>query len=316
MFYNDSPDICVFYALSPLHAGSGQATGAVDLPIQRERHTLWPQMQASGVKGAFRHWFHCYHRTNGAQSPDAKEQAKNLTARVFGSEEGQSDSADGSTNGQDSRAGAISVSDARLLAFPVRSNAAPFVWVTCPAVLTRLRRDLRLVALELEVPILSPGDDDGYLCVCGNIAAAVVLEDLAVSPESPVKDQDHLARIFRTLVPQVTRLLVISDRNYSFLSRTATEIQPQIKIDMETGTAADGSLRYEELLPADSVLYSLVFFGQERVLQDPLMTDVIRQHVTKAVSTHIQMGGDMTLGRGLMEVKWVHRQDLQGGDHE
>ena len=46
--------ICTFYAVSPIHAGSGASTAAVDLPIQRERHTNWPHIQASGVKGAMR----------------------------------------------------------------------------------------------------------------------------------------------------------------------------------------------------------------------------------------------------------------------
>ena len=51
---NNLISLCTFYAISPLHAGCGAATSQVDLPIQRERHTNWPHIQASGVKGAFR----------------------------------------------------------------------------------------------------------------------------------------------------------------------------------------------------------------------------------------------------------------------
>jgi CRISPR-associated protein Cmr4 len=47
-------DIISLYTVSPLHAGSGAIIGAVDLPIQRERHTGWPHVQASALKGAFR----------------------------------------------------------------------------------------------------------------------------------------------------------------------------------------------------------------------------------------------------------------------
>ena len=76
MFPKDMARLCVFYTLSPLHAGSGQAVGAVDLPIQRERHTGWPHVQASGVKGAFRHWFYRYYEANGANSGDKGTQLK------------------------------------------------------------------------------------------------------------------------------------------------------------------------------------------------------------------------------------------------
>lgn len=37
------------YAETPLHAGSGTALGAVDLPIQRERLSGLPMVQGSGI---------------------------------------------------------------------------------------------------------------------------------------------------------------------------------------------------------------------------------------------------------------------------
>ncbi|WP_438438787.1 RAMP superfamily CRISPR-associated protein [Hydrogenophilus thermoluteolus] len=43
------------YAVSPVHMGAGQATGVIDNPIQRERHTNHPCFAGSGIKGALRH---------------------------------------------------------------------------------------------------------------------------------------------------------------------------------------------------------------------------------------------------------------------
>lgn len=297
MFPKDLAQICVLYALSPLHAGSGQAIGAVDLPIQRERHTNWPHVQASGVKGAFRDWFLRYYQANGAKCQDKEIQAKVLTERVFGKEE----------TAEMGQAGAISVTDARLLAFPVRSNVAPFVWVTCPEVLSRLKRDLSLCPINQAISVCSPESEDTYIALSGDIKDDVVLEDLAVKPskEAP-KEATELKTVFQELAPQVTRLLLISNQYFNFLVRTATEVQPQIRIDIETGTAKDGSLRYQEFLPSDSVLYTLVFFAKERVNSNAsLMPEVIYNCVRQAILTHIQMGGDMTLGRGLMEVRWL-----------
>ncbi len=254
-------------------------------------------MQASGVKGAFRDWFYRYYEANGAASLDKKQQAKELTERIFGKEEGG--------EAGDGQAGAISITDARLLAFPVRSNVSPFVWVTCPAVLTRLNRDLGLCSYGKTVPDIRPTNVDSYITVIGQIQdKAVVMEDLAVSIEAPPEGIAILKEIITDLVPQISRLLLISDQNFSFLVQSATEVQPQIKINIETGTAKDGSLRYQELLPSDSVLYSLVFYAKERIQEEGLLPEAIRDLVVSAVSTHIQMGGDITLGRGLMEINW------------
>lgn len=42
---------------TPLHAGSGSDLGIVDLPIQRERHTQHPKIEASSLKGCLREAF-------------------------------------------------------------------------------------------------------------------------------------------------------------------------------------------------------------------------------------------------------------------
>ncbi|HAY23163.1 MAG TPA: type III-B CRISPR module RAMP protein Cmr4 [Desulfobacterales bacterium] len=302
MFPKDLAQICVMYALTPLHAGAGQAIGAVDLPIQRERHTQWPHVQASGVKGAFRDWFQRYYLATGVACRDMEIQAEQLTRRVFGQEEGGGDGVD-----KGGQAGAISVTDARLLAFPVRSNVAPFVWVVCPALLKRLRRDLKICQINDTIPEIALPNEDSYIPICGPNTGSVILEDLAVKPEKPDDKAINLGKTFNKLAPQVERLLLISDQNFSFLVQNATEVQPQISIDFETGTTKTGSLRYQELLPADTALYTFVFYAQERVVKKDnlLIAKVIQECVNAAIKDHIQMGGDMTLGRGLLQVKWI-----------
>src|SRR5438309_535349 len=42
------------HAQTGLHPGSGTALGTVDLPIQRERHTQWPVIPGSTLKGILR----------------------------------------------------------------------------------------------------------------------------------------------------------------------------------------------------------------------------------------------------------------------
>ncbi|HPB82071.1 MAG TPA: RAMP superfamily CRISPR-associated protein, partial [Spirochaetota bacterium] len=78
---NKERDIISLYAVSPLHAGSGSIIGAVDLPIQRERHTGWPHVQASGLKGALR-----AHVRDGLENIDGQADIKLLNL-IFGSDE-------------------------------------------------------------------------------------------------------------------------------------------------------------------------------------------------------------------------------------
>jgi CRISPR-associated protein Cmr4 len=302
MYLQEHTRLCVLHAISPIHAGSGAATGAVDLPIQRERHTGWPHVQASGVKGAFRD--HCLrywsHRDSYKNFAEKVQDVKEMVNRIFGAE---------TRNGEDEKsksgqAGAVAFSDARLLAFPVRSSAAPFVWIVCPALLKRLIRDFALVpGLDTPADTL-PCRDDQFVSIIGDFPDEVILEDLCVTKTAA--EVEGIKALFTNVAPEMERLILLSDSQFNFLVETATEIQAQIKINERTGITQDGSLRYEELLPMETVLYTLAFFGAERVEDDnPWQMATIRDGVIQAVHDHIQIGGDVTLGRGICKIAWL-----------
>lgn len=296
--------ICKFYAVSPIHAGSGTSTSAVDLPIQRERHTNWPHIQATGVKGAFRAHFRDF------VNQDNDKQLINL---VFGSDE-----QDGWDKKIDNLPGAMSVSDARLLAFPMRSNIAPFVWVTCPSVLKRLKTDLQYISLG-ETMTIDEKDIQGDNAVWigkGELGKPVVLEDAVVNVTEKIEDD-----FFTSTFSELKNLLLISDEMFDYAVSYCTEIQTNIKIDSKTGTAQDGALRYQEFLPADSVLYSIVYYSGRNVseikddkqselkkLVEEMQAEKIKTFVEDTVKDFIQIGGDETLGKGICKITW-----LEGG---
>jgi CRISPR type III-B/RAMP module RAMP protein Cmr4 len=45
--------ILYIFTRTPLHVGAGSSVGAIDQPIQRERHTGFPIIPASSLKGSF-----------------------------------------------------------------------------------------------------------------------------------------------------------------------------------------------------------------------------------------------------------------------
>lgn len=275
--------ICTFYAISPIHAGSGAATSTVDLPIQRERHTNWPHIQASAVKGAMRAHYRKF----------AGENQNDTINFIFGSDE-----QDGWERVKENLPGAISISDAKLLAFPMRSNIAPFVWVTCPAVLKRLASDLEFVKLN-EIGTIPEVTWEDAVVLKGQKSSSVVLEDAFVT----VKEEKDVPKIPEEF-PEIERLILISDEMFDYCVSSCTEIQTQIKIDSETGTAKEGALRYQELLPADTVMYSVVYYSKAGM--NGLQAETIKKHIEDIITNFIQIGGDETLGRGICKVSWIN----------
>lgn len=285
--------ICTFYAVSPIHAGSGASTSAVDLPIQRERHTNWPHIQASGVKGAIRDHYRRF----------AGESRNNTINFIFGSDKDN----DNDQEGFDSDLpGAISFSDAKLLAFPMRSNVAPFVWVTSPSILQRLKNDMAFSKLGdiAELPLVN---DENAIVLAGNISGDVILEDAVVTIQGNGNRFDLPAGF-----PIIDRLLLISDQMFDYCVSACTEIQTQIKINSATGTAADGALRYQELLPSDTLLYAIVYFSQSAGLNE-LQAGTIQGHIEDVINDFIQIGGDETLGRGICKISWLKSENGNGG---
>ena len=117
--------ILYLFTRTPLHVGAGASVGAIDQPVQRERHTGFPIIPGSSVKGVLRDHL----RTLGLDAIND----------LFGR----------GGAGEDFSAGKISFGEARLLAFPVRSAKGAFALATSPLALQRFARD---AGLEVTVP--------------------------------------------------------------------------------------------------------------------------------------------------------------------
>jgi CRISPR-associated protein Cmr4 len=123
----------VLHALSPLHAGTGQAADLIDLPIARLKGTNIPFVPGSSVKGVLR---------DGARADaEAQKMTEDELLSVFGPD----------TENAADHAGALVCSDARLLALPVRSFRGTFAYATSPLLLHLAKRDL---GTDLPVPDL------------------------------------------------------------------------------------------------------------------------------------------------------------------
>ena len=314
------------HAQTAIHPGSGTALGVVDLPVQRERHTQWPVIPGSSLKGVLRDC--CRQQVAGKRGKDAD--ADPDLATVFGPP----------TADADKHAGALSLTDARILAFPVRSLRGVFAWVTCPAVLQRLGRDLRLAGLS---PLFSPlpsgegqgvravlpsGEGQGVRAVLAltsdQVACAagspllvennkVVLEEfeftrVADATEPAQWIADHAIDDPATQARITSHLAVLGDDDFTHFVRHATEVVARVGLDYERKTVKPGALFYQEFLPAETLFYSVVLASASRREGDSKaaaqVLAYLQQNLDRAGA--LQVGGDETTGKGLCLVRLFH----------
>ncbi len=276
------------YAETPMHPGSGAVVNSpVDLPIQRERHTEYPIIQGSSLKGVLRS---CAGNV-GFTSDDIK--------RVFGHEKG------------DDGAGAVAVTDARILAFPVRTLAGAFGWVTCPTVLSRFQRDLINAGFEAKWNIPEVISDTSAIVPTNSgvkIENFVYIEDLQLLIDGS-KNISNIVTAIQLQLPEedvykpvrdklAKDLIVVSDEVFKDLVKYTTDVTARIKIDPKTGTAAETALFYEEYLPSDTLMYALILCTKRASNED------IRK-LKNFDGQIIQIGGNETIGRGFAKIKVV-----------
>jgi CRISPR-associated protein Cmr4 len=294
----ETSNILFLYVETPLHAGSGTGLGAVDLPIQRERVTGYPLVQASGLKGAL--------RSVAGEGSDVDI--------VFG------------PKGHE-HAGAVSFGDARILIFPVRSLVGVFGWTTSRDTLARFRRDARAVGLDAPpLPNASKGDTALVSPGCGLVfesESQLVLEEFAF----PIQESEEVTTLanwfMKSALPveneyaywrkkMSNSLVILPEDAFRDFTLYATEVMTRVQLDNQSKTVTEGPWT-EEYLPTDTLLYAPVLVSAPRQKSDNLpqtwkgksAQDVLKK-TKKLVPIHLQIGGNETVGRGIVRLRWAN----------
>ncbi len=286
------------YTETSLHCGAEGGTGYVDLPIQRERHTQYPVIPGSTLKGVLR--------------DELKETLQEGVQALFGTDD---------TTQANAVPGSVSFGDGILVAFPVRSSQAPFHWVTCPFVLERVFRTL---APATKVPV-PPAAGAAWAKSAGDVlleelrlVASPEADFFAKAPESGVSQLlrlipgspgfDYTQTLFRE------HLLIVNDGDFKELVETATEVVTRIKLNY-LGTTANlkpedhpgiraidlqGNLFVEEVVPPETLFLAALRGRESRI--DDLAAGLESRGV-------IRLGGDETIGRGVTRLTFVRKGD-------
>jgi len=297
--------VVFFHAITPVHMGAGQGLDHIDLPIQREQHTKFPIFYASGIKGALRQWaleiakekceedislrkldqsveeYDCNKNSEGnkeKQEQKCKEQVK-ILAKIFGSQNCK---------------GKLTISDAKILFFPVKSLKGVFAYVTCPYVLNRYGEDTgkgKIFDSEIAEGKIFASET---LKVEGSKAVLEEFEFENIGEPKEVIEKLNLPEDLKNKISQ--RVAIVSDDIFSYFVENLTEVVNRIKIDPETGTVdkKTGGLWTEEYLPAESVLYSLWFENED--------LNSAEENYLPSDGSLLILGGDQTVGKGIVKL--------------
>ena len=200
-------------AETSIHPGAGSDTGFVDLPVAREAATDYPVIVGSSFKGAL---------LDQARRQSMDETLRN---RIFG---------------EQNNAGALLVSDVRLLLLPVRSLTSHYKWVTCPHLLERLQRDLKRAGRPDggNVPtvdkghFLGVGDDQLFLeeRQFKKSGDASVPKNVLTSLQLLISDTTHKSTRDRL----GNQVVILHDDDFAWFARSASSLAASISLVCES----------------------------------------------------------------------------------
>lgn len=279
------------HAQTALHPGVGTSLGVVDLPVQRERHTDWPMIPGSTLKGVMR---------------DACRQALDGKAREADNDPQLTAAFGPPTERAHEHAGALTLTDARILAFPVRSLCGVFAWITCPAVVERLGRDLAVAGGSPTLAVPAVGNEKALCAEKSPLLAgkgSIILEEFDFSRvgDPPPPLVEFIAKaVHESAAPRVRdHLAVLSDDDFGYFVRRATEVVARVGLEYDRKTVRQGALFYQEFLPAETVFYALAIASASRREHDTTDASGILQYLTDRLPRVLQVGGDESIGKGI-----------------
>jgi CRISPR-associated protein Cmr4 len=301
------------YAETPVHAGADTGLGALDLPIQREVNTKLPIIKGESLKGALREHLRSL-------------LDETLWKKMFGAQPPKAGLVGGAL-----LPGELRVHEAQLVAFPVPTIDG-FAWVTGPLVRARLHRRASLAGItwpgSSQTSSISAAEDDSGAepeadeasddtqCLMTDIRSkgskklpvrSVVLGPYSFTATGDPEFKRWAARLAELALPALDEhaffskklagdIYQVSDAALTAISRECTAVVARVQLGAEDGeknptkTVQHGPF-YSEYLPSEALLTAM--------LESP-SPDHLARLAELIGDSVIQVGGDETIGKGLM----------------
>ena len=235
----------ILMTVDPVHVGTGgMRLGRVDLSIVREPGTNLPKIPGTALHGAVRSYAaHRYGKPGCAGLGQAREEREREghcgrptcpICYTFGYVRGEET--------EQAHSGVVTLTDARILLFPVYSMVGP-VWVTSPSALEDFNGSQQAV-------------QEGKAKWPQNLTSQqhLNLGWLMVEKE---ENLNVPSLRFPQEIPQAVRgrIVLISDKLFTHVVNSNLEVRTSVSINPETGAAEPGALFTYEAIPRATFLW-------------------------------------------------------------
>lgn len=262
-------------AITNLHVGSGDLSyGIIDKLVQRDAVSLFPTINASGIKGSIKQ-----HLENYLDQSKTVDEYSELLKKIFGSELQPGDN---------------KFFSAHLLCYPVRSNKKPFYRATCPAILKQLIESLTLFGIEdtyvkpieklLSICITSFCDSpDSDFIIFQDSIENMIIEDY-VGQLNPPKFEfcDNLKSIFG----EIKDFTVLSD---SVFMEICSDLPVVARNNLDEKSR---NLWYEEYVPRQTEFWLFHLYSETNAIEE-----------LKRIKTLVQIGANASIGEGYCQIE-------------
>ena len=279
-------------ALDPIHIGAGgYRLGRVDNTIVRDPATDVPKIPGTSIAGVVRAFYttHLMENDNACKSKSNEEEkkkcAEDKAKLVFGDE---------------TKKGILRFYDGQIIFFPV-SSIQGTVWITTKELLEYWFEEIKdKSGGKIKIP--KNVEDAAYIIKWNKDSKPSFLNLgwLLLEVKEPT-DEKEIA-LPQEIDNWMKGMVVVSDKLFSHIVNDNLEIRTSVRIDPETGTAAEGALFTYEAIPRGMVLGFEI--GVDYALAKQRDTNIVST-IIKNVSPYLRnlgIGGMGTRGFGRLEI--------------
>ena len=278
-------------ALDPIHIGAGgYRLGRVDNTIVRDPTTDVPKIPGTSIAGVVRAFAEIVKKEDEKKSePDNKKLKAVNIEEVFGT---------------DDRKGILRFYDGQIIFFPV-SSIQGTVWITTKELIEYWSRETNGKDEKMKIP--DEIGNEAYVIRGIDANKPLNLGWLLLEVKNVNDGKDV------TMPPEINkwvkRIVLVSEKLFSDIVNDNLEVRTSVRIDPETGAAAEGALFTYEAIPRGTVLGFEI--GVDKYRNNMDVSEII-----DAVSPYFKLlgiGGMGTRGFGRLEILSNKKKNGNGG---
>ena len=279
-------------ALDPIHIGAGAyRLGRVDNTIVRDPTTNIPKIPGTSIAGVVRAFAKIV-----KENDKEKEKLKDVDIeKVFGTEDNK---------------GVLHFYDGQIIFFPV-SSIQGTVWITTKDLLEYWLGGIKDKNGE-KIKIPDKIDDKSYVIKGIDTDKSLNLGWLLLEVKKVENGKEVV--LPSEIDKWVKRIVVVSDKLFSHIVNDGLEVRTSVRIDPETGTAAEGALFTYEAIPRGTVFGFEIGVDNALARQRDKNANVVDK-IIEAVSQYMKnlgIGGMGTRGFGRLELELGKIKDSEG----